>query len=94
MLQAGSRKQVRRGQSQKLSQQHLNSHRSREEEARVTPTSDPVRWVNAVSINLDEQDWYCRRLGEGVDFCSGQVKSEMASDIQMEKSGRRRGRNV
>lgn len=33
-------------------------------------------------------------LGRGVDFCSGQVKSEMSSDIQMEKSGRQRGRNV
>ena len=58
---------MRRGQSQKLrcSPQHLNSHRSKEEEARTTHISDPIRWVNAVSIDLDEQDWYCRRLGEG-----------------------------
>lgn len=36
--------------------QHLNSHRSKEEEARTTHISDPIKWVNAVSIDLDEQD--------------------------------------
>lgn len=38
------------------SPQHLNSHRSKEEEARTTHISDPIKWVNAVSIDLDEHD--------------------------------------
>ena len=38
------------------SPQHLDSHRSKEEEARTTHISDPIKWVNAVSIDLDEHD--------------------------------------
>lgn len=56
--------------------------------------SDPIKWVHAAVINCDDEDWYCRRLGESKEFCVGQGKCEMPSGIQMENSGRQRDGNI
>lgn len=65
-----------------------------EEEPNRAKRFDQTEWVSAVAINCDEEDRYCRWLGEVQEFCFGHVNSEIPSDMRMEKSERQGAGNI